>query len=114
MIIADIDSKEKSLISKVNQDPRTWNSASLNVDLKTNSPDVSTAVRLAITLTKVTSDVSRQIEVGRSNAQKPQPSKQIQANISSGERNKNVTLKKRAEISTDSRTIVNQCKCRVK
>ena len=53
LIIAEMDSKKESLISKVNQDPRIWNSASLNVDLKTSDPDFSTFVSLDITLTQV-------------------------------------------------------------
>ena len=55
-IIADIDSQEQSLFSKVNQNPRIWNSASMNFEQKTNIPDLSSVVSLDVTLTQVSSD----------------------------------------------------------
>ena len=54
LIIADLDSKEKSLISKLNQNPKIWNSKSLDFNLKTeNNTDVSSAIGLNVTLTQV-------------------------------------------------------------
>ena len=51
-IIADLDSKEKSLISEVNKNPRIWNNKSLSINLKSD-PDFSSAVSLDVTLTQV-------------------------------------------------------------
>ena len=52
-ILADLDSKEKTLISEVNKNPRMWNSKSLSINLKTDKPDFSSAVSLDVTLTQV-------------------------------------------------------------
>ena len=52
-INADLDSKEQSLISEVNKNPRFWNSVSLKFHLKTNKPDLSSVVSLDVTLTQV-------------------------------------------------------------
>ena len=52
-IFADLDSKEESLISKVNQNPRIWNSQSLKTNLKTNKPDLSSAVSLDASISEV-------------------------------------------------------------
>ena len=54
LIIADLESKKESLISKLNQNPKIWNSKSLEFNLKTkNRTDFSSAIRLDVTLTKV-------------------------------------------------------------
>ena len=54
LIIADLDTKKKSLIDKVNQNPKIWNSKSLEFNLKTeNSRDFSSTVGLDVKLTKV-------------------------------------------------------------
>ena len=55
LIFADLDSKEKSLTSKLNQNPKIWNCESLNFNLKTNYQDFSSAVSLDVTLTQVSS-----------------------------------------------------------
>ena len=52
-ITADLDSKEKSLISEVNKNPRFWNSQSLKFNMKTNKPDLSSVVGMDVTLTQV-------------------------------------------------------------
>ena len=52
-IIADLDSKEKSLISEVNKNPRIWNSKSLSINLKTSNQDFLSAVSLEATITQV-------------------------------------------------------------
>ena len=53
LIIADLDSKEKSLISKVNQNPTIWNNGSLKFNFKADMPDFSSAVRLDVAITQV-------------------------------------------------------------
>ena len=52
-ITADLDSKEKSLISEVNKNPRFWNNESVKFNLKTNKPDLSSVVSLDVTLSQV-------------------------------------------------------------
>ena len=53
-IIADLESKEKSLIDKVNQNPKIWNSESLQFNLKSaKSRDFESAISLDVTLTEV-------------------------------------------------------------
>ena len=54
LIIADLESKEQSLISKLIQNPKIWNSKSLEFNLKTgNNTNFSSAIALDVKLTKV-------------------------------------------------------------
>ena len=54
LIIADLESKKESLMSKLNQNPKIWNSKSLYFNLKTeNNTDFSSAIGLDVTLTQV-------------------------------------------------------------
>ena len=54
LIIADLESKEKSLIDKVNQNPKIWNSKSVHFNLKTEiNQDFSSSISLDVTLTQV-------------------------------------------------------------
>ena len=54
LIIADLESKEKSLIAKVNQNPKIWNSKSVQFSLKTaKKRDLSSEISLDVTLTQV-------------------------------------------------------------
>ena len=54
LMIADLESKEKSLIDKVNQNPKIWNSKSLQFKLKAkNNRDCSSEISLDVTLTQV-------------------------------------------------------------
>ena len=54
LIIADLESKEQSLISKLIQNPKIWNSKSLEFNLKTdNKTNFLSAIKLDVKLTKV-------------------------------------------------------------
>ena len=54
LIIVDLESKEKSLIDKVNQNPKSWNSKSIHFNLNTEKTrDFSSAISLDVTLTQV-------------------------------------------------------------
>ena len=54
LIIADLESKEKSLIDNMNQNPKIWNSKSVNFNLQTeNTRDFSSQINLDVTLTQV-------------------------------------------------------------
>ena len=54
LIIADLESKEKSLIEKVNQNPKIWNSQSVHFNMKTeNNRDFSSEINLDVTITQV-------------------------------------------------------------
>ena len=54
LIDADLDSKEKSFISKMKENPKKWDTKSLHFNLQTNDNQVfSAAVGLQITLTPV-------------------------------------------------------------
>ena len=53
-IVADINSKEESLIAKLKRNPKIWNSQSLNFDLRTDDVrDFSSVVNLDVTLSQV-------------------------------------------------------------
>ena len=57
LIIAALDTKEKSLISKVIQNPRIWNSESLTFEPKQNILDFSAAANFHVTLSCEWTDI---------------------------------------------------------
>ena len=59
LIIADLDSKEKSIIEKMNQNPKIWNSKSLQFDLKTSNNRNVSSISLDVTITKVSLQMTK-------------------------------------------------------
>ena len=69
LIIADLDSKEKSLIAKLNQNPKIWNNESLHFIMETPKAPDSVAVNLDVRILPVSLNASKQANDDRKFAQ---------------------------------------------
>ena len=97
LIITDINSKEESLIAKLKQNPKNWNTKSLKFNLRTDDVrDFSSAVNFHVTFSQVRFhidikwlkdifsqqlDVTQQPEADRKFAEQLQQSELIEANM---------------------------------